>query len=112
MSVLNSVGLVPSGVLLALCHRATMPSCHRATVPSYLMADWNVVSNPEFFMLFHKSFHIFYAKIISECAIFYSLSTSAFKTEASFNDKISFMSSGEKVFKSLSNSIVRRCEIF
>ena len=30
---------------------------------------------------------------MSECAIFYSLSTSGFKTEASFNEKISFMRS-------------------
>ena len=77
-----------------------------------LMADWNVVSNPEFFILIHTSSHIFCAKNISECTIFYSLSTSGFKTEASFNEKISSMKSGEKVFKSLNNSIVRRCEIF
>ena len=42
--------------------------------------------------------HIFCAKNISECAIFYSLSTSGFKTEASFNQKIYFMRSGGKVF--------------
>ena len=77
-----------------------------------LMADWNVVSNPEFFILIHTSSHIFCAKNISECAIFYSLSTSWFKAEASFNEKISFMRSGEKVFKSLNDSIVRRCKIF
>ena len=77
-----------------------------------LMGDWNVVRNPKFFMLLHTSSHIFCTKHISECAIFYSLSTSGFKTEASFNEKISFMRSGEKVFKSLNNSIVRRCEIF
>ena len=33
---------------------------------------------------------------ISECVIFYSLCTSGFKTEASFNEKISFMRSAEK----------------
>ena len=77
-----------------------------------LMADWNVVSNSEFFILIHTSSHIFCAKNISECAIFYSLSTSWFKAEASFNEKISFMRSGEKVFKSLNDSIVRRCKIF
>ena len=37
---------------------------------SSLMADWNVVSNPEFFMLFHTSSHIFRAKNMTECAIF------------------------------------------
>ena len=58
-----------------------------------LMADWNVVSNSEFFILIHTSSHIFCAKNISECAIFYSLSASGFKTEASFNMKISFMRS-------------------
>ena len=36
---------------------------------SSLMADWNVISNPEFFMLFHTSCHIFGAKSTSECAI-------------------------------------------
>ena len=61
-----------------------------------LMADWNLVSNPEFFILIHTCSHIFCAKNISECAIFYSLSTSGFKTEASFNEKISFMRSREK----------------
>ena len=55
---------------------------------SSLMSDCNVVSNPEFFMLFRTSSHMFCAKNISECAIFYSLSTSGFKTEASFNEKI------------------------
>ena len=75
-----------------------------------LTADWNVVSNPEFFMLFRTSSHIFCAKNISDCAIFHSLSTSGFKTEASFNEKISFMRSEEEAFKSLSNSIVRRYE--
>ena len=73
-----------------------------------LMADWSVVSNPE---LCCTSSHVLCAKITSECAIFCSLSTSGFKNEASFNKKISFMSSGEKVFKSLSDSILRRCEI-
>ena len=58
-----------------------------------LKAHWNVVSNPEFFILIHTSSHIFCAKNISECVIFYSLSTSGFKTEASFNMKISFMRS-------------------
>ena len=77
-----------------------------------LMSDWNVFRNPEIFMLLQTSSHRFCAKIISECPIFYSLSTTRFKTEASFNEKISFMRSGEKVFKSLNNSIVRRCEIF
>ena len=67
---------------------------------SSLMADWNVVSNPEFFMLFRTSSHIFLCeKNTSECAIFYSLSTYRFKTESSFNEKISFMRSGEKGFK-------------
>ena len=76
------------------------------------MGDWNVVLDPEFFMLLHTISHISGAKNISKCAIFYTLSTFGFKTEASFNEKISFMRSGEKVFKSLNNSIVRRCEIF
>ena len=76
------------------------------------MADWNVVSNPEFFMLCRTSSHIICAENTSECAIFCSLSTSRFKIETSFNEKIVFMRSGEKVFKSLNNSIVRRCEIF
>ena len=76
------------------------------------MADWNVVISPEIFMLFRTSSRNFGAKNINERAIFYSLSTSGFKTEASFNEKISSMKSGEKVFKSLNNSIVRRCEIF
>ena len=58
-----------------------------------LMADWNVVSNPEFFILIGTSSHIFCANNVSECAIFYSLSTSGFKTEALFNEKIPFMRS-------------------
>ena len=74
------------------------------------MADWNVLSNLEFLCCFAQALVFFYARNINECAIFYSLSTSGFKTEASFNEKISFMGSGEKVFKSLNNSIVRRCE--
>ena len=69
------------------------------------MVDCNVVSNPEFFMLFCTS-----SKKISEGAIFYSLSTSGFITEASFNGKIYFMRSEEKEFKSLNNSIGRRYE--
>ena len=72
---------------------------------SSLMADWNVVSNPEFFMLFHTSSQIFSVENISECVISYSLSTSEFKTEASVNEIIPFMRSGEKTFKSLNNSI-------
>ena len=43
-----------------------------------LMADWNVVTNPWFFMI-HTSSHIFCPKNISECAIFYSLSTYGLK---------------------------------
>ena len=74
-----------------------------------LMADWSVVSNPE---LCCTSSHILCAEITSECAIFCSLSTSGFKTEGSFNEKIPFMRSGEKVFKRLNDFIVRRCEIF
>ena len=74
-----------------------------------LMADWSVVSNPE---LCRTSSHILCAEITSECAICCSLSTSGFKTEGSFNEKISFMRSGEKVFKRLNDFIVRRCEIF
>ena len=54
-----------------------------------LTGDWNVVRNFDFFMLLHTSSHIFCAKNISECAIFHSYSTSGFKTEASFNEKIS-----------------------
>ena len=54
-----------------------------------LTGDWNIVRNPDFFMLLHTSSHIFCAKNISECAIFHSYSTSGFKTEASFNEKIS-----------------------
>ena len=79
---------------------------------SSLTADWNVVSNPEFFILFQTSSHIFCAKNMSECAIFYSLRTFRFNTEASFNGKISFIRSGEKAFKSLNNFIVRECGIF
>ena len=63
------------------------------TAPS-LMADWNVVNNPQFFKLFRTSSHIFCTKNISKCAIFYSLRTSGFKFEASFHEKISFMRSG------------------
>ena len=40
------------------------------TIPS-LKAHWNVISNPEFLMLFRTSSHIFGAKNVSECAIFY-----------------------------------------
>ena len=60
------------------------------------MADFNVVSNPDFFILFCTSSHTgtFFAKNIIERVIFYLLSTSGFKTEASFNEKISFMRSG------------------
>ena len=61
---------------------------------SSVMADWNVVNNPEFFVPFHTSSHIFCGKNMGKCAIFYSLSTSRFKTEASFNEKISFVRSG------------------
>ena len=75
------------------------------------MADWNVVSNPEFFMLIHKSSHIFCAKNISECAISCSISTSGFKTETSFIEKISFMRSLEKVFKSLNDYTVGRVSV-
>ena len=74
------------------------------------MADWNVVISPEIFMLFRTSSHNFGAKNINERAIFYSLSTSGFKTEASFNERISSIRSEEKAFKSLINSIVRNCE--
>ena len=74
-----------------------------------LMVDWSVFSNPE---LCRTSSHILCAEITSKCAIFCSLNTSGFKTEASFNEKVSFMRSGEKVFKRLNDSIVRRCEIF
>ena len=79
------------------------------TVPS-LMDDWNVVISPEIFMLFRTSSHIFRAKNINERAIFYSLSTSGFKNEASFNERISSIRSEEKAFKSLNNSIVRNGE--
>ena len=41
---------------------------------------------------------------------FLLISTSGFKSEASFNEKISFMRSGEQVIKSLNNSIVRWCD--
>ena len=44
------------------------------------MADWNSVSNSEFFMLFHTSSYIFCAKNLGECAIFYSLSISKFSS--------------------------------
>ena len=71
---------------------------------SSLMADWNVISNPEFFMLFHTSCHIFGAKSTSECAISCSISTSEIKTEASVNRK-TFMRSGEKTIKTLNNSM-------
>ena len=47
------------------------------------MADWNVVSNPEFFMLCRTTSHILCAENTSECAIFCSLSTSGFKTDTS-----------------------------
>ena len=75
---------------------------------SSLMADENVVGNPKLFMLCHTSSDIFGAKNISEYAILHSIGTSGFKTEASFNEKISFMRSCEKVLKSLNNSIVRK----
>ena len=77
---------------------------------SSLMANCNVVKNLELFTLFGTNSHIFHAKNISECVTFYSFSTSGFKTEASFNEKISFMRSGEKTFKSSNNSIITRCE--
>ena len=44
---------------------------------SSLMADLTVANNPKFFCI---SSHIFGAKNTSECAIFYWLSTSGFKT--------------------------------
>ena len=69
------------------------------------MGDWNIVSNSEFFMLFFTQALIFFV-------LLYSLHTFEFKIEALFNEKIYFMRSGEKVFRSLNNSIVRRCEIF
>ena len=50
--------------------------------------------------------------VLSEYAIFYSLSTSGFKTEVSFDEEISFVRSEEKAFKSLNTSIVRRCSFF
>ena len=75
-----------------------------------LMTDWNVLRNPELLILIRLSSHILCAKNISGCAIFYSLSTSGFKTKAFFNEKMSFMRSKEKAFKSLNKSIVRRCE--
>ena len=53
------------------------------TIPC-LKAHWNVISNPEFLMLFRTSSHIFGAKNVSECAIFYLLITSGLKTGASF----------------------------
>ena len=60
---------------------------------SSLMADWNVVNNLDWvFVMFHTSSHISCAKKMSACAIFYSLSTSRFKTEASFKEKVSFVS--------------------
>ena len=92
---------------LKACIYGKFDLCGFKTVFS-LMGDWNVVRNSEFFMLLQTSSHIFCAKIINEWTIFYPHSTSGFKTEASFNEKISFMRSGKKVFKSLN----RRCEIF
>ena len=77
---------------------------------SSLMADWNFVSNPEFLMCFAQALIFFVLRISVNVPFFYSLSTSEFETEASFNEKIYFMRSGEKAFKSLNNSIVRRCE--
>ena len=78
---------------------------------SSLMADLNVVSNPEFFMFFRTSSYIFGAKNISERSIFNWLSTSGFKTEA-FNEKASFIKPGEKSFKISCNFILKNCEIF
>ena len=66
-----------------------------------------VVSNPEFFMLFRRNCHTFAFKNADQRAIFYSFSTSRFKTEASFNEKVSFVRSGEKSFETLYNSIVK-----
>ena len=65
-----------------------------------------------FYTVSHKLSYFFRDKNNKECAIFYSLSTYRLKTEASFNEKISFMRSGEKVLKSLNNFIVRRCGMF
>ena len=48
----------------------------------FLMPDWNSVSNPEFFMLIHTSFHIFCAKNLG--AISYSLSISKFSSSVFF----------------------------
>ena len=42
--------------------------------------------------------------------LYLSKKSTYFLTGPSFNDKNSFMRSGEKAFKSLNNSIVRRCE--
>ena len=66
-----------------------------------------VVSNPEFFMLFCRTCHTFAFKNADQRAIFYWFSTSRFKTEASFNEKVSFVRSGEKSFETLYNSIVK-----
>ena len=66
------------------------------------MADCNVANNPEFSMLFCSSSHIFVLKISVDVP---------FSTHLTFNEKISFVRSGEKVFKSLNNSIARRCKL-
>ena len=52
---------------------------------------------------------MFIAKNTSEYVTFYWLSTSGFKTEASFNEKASIWS-GEKMFETLYNSIIRNYE--
>ena len=46
------------------------------------MADFIVVRNPELFILFRTSSHIFGTKNTSEFTIFYWLNTSGFNTEA------------------------------
>ena len=76
------------------------------------MADLNVVSNPEFFMLFRTRSYIFRAKNTNECAIFYWLSSCRYKTEASFNEEAFSIKYEEKPFKTLYNFIVRNCEFF
>ena len=48
--------------------------------------------------MFRTGSYIFCAKNIKERAIFYSLSTSGFKTEESFYETISFKRSKEKAF--------------
>ena len=86
-------------------------------------AQWNVISNPEFLMLFRTSSHIshklsYFAqaliflvlKMSVNVPFFTYLSLLDLKLKHQFNEKTSFMRSREKAFKTLNNSMLRNCE--